>query len=915
MNALFTFRFPVFSICLFLFLYQAVQGMDKSKYRNCDQTGFCRRARNFKPEKSAFEIISDTVNVTSTGVEGSLLNSETLVTYNFLLQFLADSTIRLRINEEKVVRHRYQPLQALVAEPAQNSFELVEQSSTQLVFKMESNKIIMYVKPFKIECYNKDELVIVANDFGRFIFEHHRPKPEGVGDEELNKNGEWEERFHEHSDTKPFGPMSVAMDFSFPSATHVYGLASHADNLALKSTSKDDPYRLYNTDVFEYELYIKTSLYGAIPFLISHGVNNSAGVFWLNAAETWIDIEKQFDSPASSTVVEQLVNLVSGSSTPKPQSAVNAFFMSETGIYDVFFTLGPRPYDVMRQYSRLTGTAPLPPYFSLGYHQSRWNYVDQQDVKTVAENFDVYDIPMDVMWLDIEYTHEKKYFTWDPTKFSEPIDMINALSTKGRKLVTIIDPHIKRDTGYWVHNDATQKGLYVKNRDRNDYDGWCWPGSSGYLDFLNPETASYYSNSYSPEVFKGSNNDVYIWNDMNEPSVFSGPEGTMPKDNVHHGEWEHRDIHNIYGFFQIMLTYDGLVKRSNGQKRPFILTRSFFAGIQRYGAMWTGDNLADWEHLKISVPMCLSMAIGGVSFCGADVGGFFKNPDPQLLYRWYQTGIYLPFFRAHAHIDTKRREPWLFDKDVMKKIREAIRERQSMMPFWYTVFYEHSKTGAPVIRPLFMEFPTETATFDIDNELLIGNSILVRPIAEPDVSHVDVYFPGTNEIWYNKHTFQQYKQNGVVSVPVTSDNVPVYIRGGHVVPYRNRIRRSAILTLNDPYTLLVALDANGTAFGHLYVDDGDSFDYRNGKYCHLRFVYLNNQLMSQFVDKGRCESKAWIEKVIIVGIPNLFRKAIIASHSSGNQDELELSYNTAVSTLTIRKPAVPVNEEWTISLH
>lgn len=273
-------------------------------------------------------------------------------------------------------------------------------------------------------------------------------------------------------------------------------------------------------------------------------------------------------------------------------------------------------------------------YFTLAYHQCRWNYNDEEDVRTVVENFDLHNMPVDVMWLDIEYTDNKKYFTWDAIKFPHPQIMQQNLTALGRKLVVIIDPHIKRDGGYFLHNDALANDYYVKNKDGSVYEGWCWPGSSSYLDFFNPAVRNYYSGLYDLSKFPGSTQDMYIWNDMNEPSVFNGPEITMPKDCVHYGGWEHRHVHNLYGLYHTMGTFSGLLSRSQNTRRPFILTRAHFAGSQRYAAVWTGDNAAEWSHLAISYPMCLSLALGGISFCGADIGGFFKNPDVELLTRW-----------------------------------------------------------------------------------------------------------------------------------------------------------------------------------------------------------------------------------------------------------------------------------------
>lgn len=228
---------------------------------------------------------------------------------------------------------------------------------------------------------------------------------------------------------------------------------------------------------------------------------------------------------------------------------------------------------------------------------------------------------------------------------------------------------------------------------------------------------------------------------MNEMSVFSGPEVTCPKDTVHHGGWENRHVHNVYGMLQAMSTYDGHLMRSEGKRRPFILSRAFFAGSQRAGAIWTGDNTAEWSHLKISVPMLLTLSITGISHSGADVGGFFKNPDAELLVRWYQVnfkalskyflklnellnnckaGAYQPFFRAHAHIDTRRREPWLFDEQTKNLIREAVHARYNLLYYWYTLFYLNEKSGVPPMLPLWANYPKDKNVFAIDDQYMIG---------------------------------------------------------------------------------------------------------------------------------------------------------------------------------------------------
>lgn len=629
-----------------------------------------------------------------------------------------------------------------------------------------------------------------------------------------------------------------------------------------------------------------------------YSADRTSGVFWLNAAETWVDIR----SSADNNVMESIVNYVSSTG---PQ--INAHFMSESGVIDVFFFLGPKPLDAFRQYTALTGTAPLPQVssyhrhvfvtlifvaiifstvfslqiFTLGYHQSRWNYNDQEDVSTIANSFDKYDMPMDVMWLDIEYTDSKKYFTWDSRKFPNPLEMVQNLTAKGRKLVVIIDPHIKRDASYFIHNDATSYGYYVKTRDGKDYEGWCWPGSSSYLDFFDPKVREYYIGQYALDKFQGTTNDVYIWNDMNEPSVFNGPEITMPKDVMHFGGWEHRDIHNINGLVNTIATYEALLRRSANKLRPFILTRSHYAGSQRYAAVWTGDNAAEWEHLRITFPMCLSLAVSGISFCGSDVGGFFKNPDAELLARWYQVGIWVPFLRQHSHIETKRREPWTFNDETTQIIRETLQTRYSYLPLWYTLFREHEINGSPVVRPLWAHYPNETKTFAIDDQLLVGDAILVKSIHLPSVTETDVYLPGEGKVsWYDVDTLQEHRQAGVINVPVTIHKIPVFQRGGSIVPRKMRIRRSTVAMKNDPYTLVVIADDQGEAKGTLYVDDESSFDYRLGKYLYLNLHLKGHRLSSALIDKKAIyDTKSWLERVDIVNPPKGIKSAQLTSPS------------------------------------
>ncbi|XP_068624304.1 neutral alpha-glucosidase AB [Battus philenor] len=922
------------SLPIIFLLAVGVLGVDRNNFKTCEQSGFCKRLRPFKPEKSQYTLNLDTVivhgNVLSAEVTTVKTEAEKKITlwhYALRLSALVDGTFRIELDEAEPLYPRYRTQLALNGEPKGDGLKLISNEDGKLTLSnTQGHKVVVTVEPLKFEFLDQNgDVAVVINENSQLLVEPLRVKREKVDDEELGNaesalevedESAWGENFKSHHDSKPRGNEAVSLDVSFPDADQIYGIPEHTDKFSLRTTTSGEPYRLYNLDVFEYELDSRMAIYGAVPVLYAHGSKRTTGVFWHNSAETWVDVVNYADG----TVVSSLVNLVTGG----PKRRVDARFMSESGVVDLFVLMGNRPADVFRQYTTLTGVAPLPPKFSLAYHQSRWNYVDEADVRSVDENFDAHDIPADVIWLDIEYTDRKKYFTWDSEKFRHPGEMVANLTAKGRRLVVIIDPHIKREAGYFVHEDAMEQGLYVKDKDGNVYEGWCWPGSSSYLDFFNPAATKYYAERYRFENFPGTSKDVHIWNDMNEPSVFNGPEITMPKDCRHYKSpqdgqdgiasyWEHRHVHNEYGLWQIRATHQGLQERVDQKYRPFILTRSTFAGTQRYAAVWTGDNAAEWGFLQASVPMCLSLAAAGISFCGSDVGGFFKYPEAELMTRWYQAGAYQAFFRAHSHIETKRREPWLYEPATTALLRDAVRRRYALLDFWYTLFYEHTLDGTPVTRPYFQEYPNEEETYTIDDQYLLGDKLLVRPVLEAGVKSVNVYLPGrdTNTLWYDVDSYQAHKANGYFSQEVNIAKVPVYQRGGSIVPRRERVRRSSMLMANDPFTLVVALDANNTARGSLYIDDGETYEYMNNKYIYAKIVYEPTQITYTLVDpSAQYSTRAWVERIVIAGIKTPPKTARLVQGE--RNAALQMTLHRGNDVLVIRKPGASVARNWVI---
>ncbi|XP_054807116.1 probable glucan 1,3-alpha-glucosidase [Prosopis cineraria] len=903
----------------------SVLSWKKDEFRSCNQTPFCKRARARKT--GSCSLVARDVSISDGDVVAKLVSNSPEIVEDqseikpliLTLSVYQDGIMRLKIDEDHSLgtpKKRFEVPDVIVSEFSGKKLWLQRLSTetigadsgpSSIVYLSDGHQVVLRHDPFEV--YVRDgagNRVVSLNSHGLFDFEQLREKRE---------EDDWEERFRSHTDTRPYGPQSISFDVSFYGADFVYGIPEHATSFALKPTrgpqvEESEPYRLFNLDVFEYLHDSPFGLYGSIPYMLSHGKSGrTSGFFWLNAAEMQID------------VLGTGWDAESGISLPSSQSRIDTFWMSEAGIVDAFFFTGPEPKDVMRQYITVTGAPAMPQLFSTAYHQCRWNYRDEEDVENVDSNFDEHDIPYDVLWLDIEHTDGKKYFTWDSVLFPHPEEMQRKLAAKGRHMVTIVDPHIKRDESFHLHKEATQIGYYVKDARGNDYDGWCWPGSSSYPDTLNPEIRSWWADKFSFQNYVGSTPSLYIWNDMNEPSVFNGPEVTMPRDCLHYGGVEHRELHNVYGYYFHMATADGLVKRGEGKDRPFVLSRAFFAGTQRHGAVWTGDNTADWDQLRVSVPMVLTLGLTGLPFSGADVGGFFGNPETELLVRWYQLGAYYPFFRAHAHHDTKRREPWLFGEKNTEVIKDSIHVRYALLPYFYTLFREANLTGTPVLRPLWMEFPSDEATFSNDEAFMVGNSLLVQGIYTEGAKHVSVYLPG-KQSWYDLRTGNVYKGGLTHKLKTTEESIPAFQRAGTIVPRKDRFRRSSTQMINDPYTLVIALNSSQAAEGELYIDDGSSFNFLQGAYIYRRFVFADGKLTSVNLapaSQGSVQyhSNAVIERIVLLGYASRSKNALI--EPSNERVEIEnaplwIQRSHGSHAMTIRKPDVGIADDWTIKI-
>ncbi|KAI9891259.1 MAG: hypothetical protein M1814_002949 [Vezdaea aestivalis] len=937
-------------------------------FKTCEQSGFCRRNRDYADRATAkgaswtapYNIIPDSVRL-ERGQLGATILKDTgkdgeTVRLPLVVRFLKTGLVRVSIDEEKrqngeiELRHgskarkeRYNEVTDWVVVGSADLDEAIKLSKTKekgyttVLFgpdlKYEAR---VRHQPFGIDFVRDGDTHIRFNDRGLMNIEHWRAKvdqPIVEGQEAPPLEGDeatyWEETFGGNTDTKPRGPESLGMDITFPGYEHVLGIPEHAGPMALKETRGGDgnynePYRFYNADVFEYIMDSPMTLYGSIPLMQAHRKDSTVAVLWLNAAETWIDIVKSKGS------VNPLSLGVKGKTDTKTH------WFSESGLLDVYVFLGPKPQDITKAYGELTGYTTLPPLFSIAYHQCRWNYVTDEDVRDVDRKFDKSKIPYDVIWLDIEYTDGKKYFTWGPLTFPDPKGMQKQLQKRDRRLVAIIDPHIKNTADYPVVDVLKAKNFAVTNKDGEIYEGWCWPGSSHWIDCFNPAANEWWTSLFKHSAFPGSTPAMHIWNDMNEPSVFNGPETTFPKDNIHHGQWEHRDVHNLNGLTFHAATYEALINREDKKSapplRPFVLTRAFYAGSQRFGAMWTGDNQASWPHLAASIPMVLNQGISGYPFSGADVGGFFGNPSTELLTRWYQTGIFYPFFRAHAHIDTRRREPYLIAQPHQDIITRAIRLRYALLPTWYTAFHEASVNGTPIIRPMYFTHPGDETGFTLDDQFYVGSSgLLAKPVTEEGKETVSIYFPSPAERYYDYFDYTIHAGAGRKTIAAPIDKIPLLMRAGHIFVRRDRHRRSSGLMKFDPVTLVVLLGSvSGDAEGTVYFDDGETFDYENGGYIHRRFAFDSTTGKLTSTDLGtrgkktdafaKTMRKVRVEKIVVVGAPDSLKgkDKVVVREEGEKQKAVKVSYSHAhagkAAWAVVRDPGVAVGKSWTIEL-
>ena len=612
---------------------------------------------------------------------------------------------------------------------------------------------------------------------------------------------------------------------TLPIDEHIFGMG---DKTGGSLDRRGGTYVDWNTDAFGFSSSTDP-IYKSIPFFIGvGGAGGSYGILLDNTWRTWFDF---------------------GHKNPDEIS-----FGGPDGPIDYYLIAGPSTAQVVRQYTNLTGKAPLAPKWALGYQQSRWSYMSADEVRGLAAQLRREKVPTDVIWLDIDYQVKNRPFTIDPATFPDLARLAKDMESQGIKLVAIADLHVADlpDQDYAPYDAGMKGDHFVHTADGGVYVAPVWPGASVFPDFTDKSARTWWGTNFKTLTSDGI---AGIWNDMNEPAVFDTPTKTMPLDNVHHiasddfapRDASHAELHNVYGMENTRATYDGL-KSLAPDERAFVMTRASYAGGQRYAVTWTGDNSSTWDHLKLSVHQLINLGLSGFSYSAADVGGFTGGPSADLLTRWFEIAAFTPVFRDHSSKGTPRAEPWVDGPVHLAIRRRFVDTRYRLMPYLYGLADRNARTGDPIMRPVFYDYPGAlTASCDQSMSFTLGKALLIAPPPKAESPEkYDVCLPEGG--WYDYWTGKPVtaiagtaatsrlveapadatadKGNRITETPAL-ETMPVFVRAGTILP-RQPLVQSTAFKPDGPLSLDVYPGED--CAGILYADDGHSMAFTRGDF-------------------------------------------------------------------------------------
>ena len=699
------------------------------------------------------------------------------------LMALAPGLIRVRLNRDGLFNTPFsyaieKPAAAWSPPPA----TVIEQADI-ILFKTDTVTVQVYK----------------ANSYLDFLDREGRPINLDAGG--VGSQGEW-----------------VGLERALPAGAPVFGLGGRAFPLNLRGhcfeTWQRDPGGRYGQG--------DDPLYQSHPWFISLNQERAFGLFFDNSYRSLFDL---------------------GGSRPERYTIT-----APAGELDYYFIYGPAVKTVLAQLAGLTGSMPLPPLWSLGLHQSRWSYRTEKEVRQVAQQFRRRQIPCDVIHLDIHYMRHYTSFSWDRRRFPDlrtPLhpptgsttrgvlrELAGDLRQEGFRLAAVIDPGLKADRFNQAAEDGLKRDVFLKYPDGKVFRGPVWPGDCYFPDFTDPAARIWWGELYRPLLEAGLSG---FWNDMNEPAVFSSLEDkTIPQVVRHRFEGRsasHSQMHNVYGLQMARATREGL-SALRPQRRPFVLSRAGFTGIQRYAAVWTGDNESTWEHLRLSLSMVLNLGLSGVAFAGVDIGGFFGAPGPELFARWLQAAALFPLCRIHTAAFTPEQTPWAYGPEVEAIAKKALELRYRLLPYLYTAFWQASQEGTPIIRPMLLEFQHDPRTYALEDQFMAGDALLVAPVLTPATATRPVYLP-QGAVWVDYWRGQYYAGGQTLRVETPLTTLPIFVKAGTVLPHWPLLQHTG--EAKNLQTLELHLFvAPGQSL--LYEDEGEGLAYQQGAYRQTHFV-------------------------------------------------------------------------------
>ncbi len=593
-----------------------------------------------------------------------------------------------------------------------------------------------------------------------------------------------------------------------------YGLGEKAS--ALNHAGKT--FELWNTDPAVYDRG-EDPIYLSVPFVLALRDGQGVGLFFDNTFRARVDL---------------------GAASPGKLG-----YQAVGGEFRLYLMTGS-PQAILERFTELTGRMKLPPLWLLGFHQSRWSYYPQERVMEIAQGFRQRHLPCDAIHLDIHYMDGYRCFTWDEERFPDPRRMLDGLHAQGFKAISIIDPGIKVDPEYRVYREGLEKGFFIRLPGGEPFTGPVWPGDCHFTDYSNPAAREWWGGLYRTLTEAGL--DAF-WNDMNEAALITGKTGETIDDSARHAAEgtgaAHAELHNVYGLLMDRATIEGLDK-IHPQRRNFILSRSGWAGLQRYASHWTADNRSTWDHLRLSIQMVLNLGLSGIAMTGADVGGFTGSPTPELFARWMEAGAFLPFYRVHCMQGAPDQEPWAFGEAVEAISRTYLEWRYRLLPYLYTAVWQAADSGLPIARAMSFAYPGDAHTLSMDDQYLLGDSLLVAPVLDEKKTSRRVYLPAGE--WFDFWTQERYSGGQTIRVNAPLDVLPVFARAGSIVPLwplQEFVGQKEI----DELTLR-AYGGSGEGRSLLYEDDGERPDYHQMEAHRLSEITLGGGALAWRVRQG-----------------------------------------------------------------